>query len=154
MDRAPRHPAAVFRLVGSRHSKAHCDVRCIYPEVGEPVRYAFEELFGLLAPVQPEPAVVVRRPGRPRRIDPQVHAVRLAAAEGQLVGAWSLWARRLDDLQALRALRWWGPLPPQHRDKWLFLASCALSWMVPVGTRHREIIELGREATGARGPNR
>ena len=147
MDRAPRHPAAVFRLVGSRHTGADCDVRCIYPEVGEPHVYGFEALFGLFAPAV-EPVVRVVRPGRRPRFDPQIHAIRLAAAEGRLVGPWGLWGRRLDDLQALRALRFFGPLPPGHRNIWLYLCACALSWMVPVGSLRRELVDLGREATG------
>ena len=147
MDRAPRHPAAVFRLVGSRHTGADCDVRCIFPSGGEPHVYGFETLFGLFAPAV-EPVVRVVRPGRRPRVDPQIHAIRLAAAEGQLVGPWGLWGRRLDDLQALRVLRFFGPLPPGHRNNWLFLCACALSWMVPVGSLRRELVDLAREATG------
>ena len=152
MDRAPRHPAAVFRLLGSKNSKNDQDVRCIYPEVGEPVVYSFEELFGLFAPVA-EP-VLDRPPPRVRRGEHLVHAIRVAATEGRTVGPWALWGRRLDDLQALRELRWFGPLPPGHRDKWLFLCACALPWMVPVGSLRREIIDLGREAIGGRWSDR
>ena len=148
MDRAPRHPAAVFRLVGSRNSKSDTAVRCIYPQVGEPEVHDFDELLALFAPVPEEPVVVARRPGRPRRVDPQVHAIRLAVSEGQLVGPWSLWARRFDDLLELRKIRFFGALPPGHRDIWLFLSACALSWMVPIGSLRRELVDLGREATG------
>ena len=41
-----------------------------------------------------------------------------------------------------------GPLPAGHRDIWLFLSACALSWMVPIGSLRRELVDLGREATG------
>ena len=146
-DAGARDAARVLRLVGTHHVRADRPVRCLYPVGGEPVRHSFEELFRAFAPYTRERTADrerKRRPGRP------LGGLRLAAHDGRCTssGPWALWARRLDDFQALRALRWWQPLRPGHRDQWLFLAACALAWMVPAGLVRREVLDLGREALG------
>ena len=83
-----------------------------------------------------------------RSVRSRAFAWRRPRAGRRRAGPWALWGRRLDDLQALRELRWFGPLPPGHRDRWLFLASVALSWMVPAHLVRREVLHLAREALG------
>ena len=137
----------VLRLVGTTNTKVDRPVRCLFPSVGEPERYSFEELAATLLPyadprdADRERALPAQRP---------LSGLRLAASEGRSTssGPWSLWGRRLDDLQALRELRWFGPLPPGHRDWWLFLACIALSWMVPSHVVKREVLALGSAALG------
>lgn len=147
VDARARDAARVLRLVGTTNTRADRMVRCLYPAVGEPWRYSFEELAGLLLPYR-DP----RDADRERALPAQrpLGGLRLAASEGRSTssGPWSLWGRRLDDLQALRELRWFGPLPPGHRDRWLFLACVALSWMVPSHVVKREVLALGSEALG------
>ena len=147
VDGCARDAARVLRLVGTTNTKVDRPVRCLFPSVGEPERYSFEELAGLLLPYR-DP----RDADRERALPAQrpLSGLRLAASEGRSTssGPWSLWGRRLDDLQALRELRWFGPLPPGHRDPWMFVTSTALSWMVPSHVVQREVLALGAEALG------
>ena len=146
-DAGARDAARVLRLVGTRHTGAGRPVRCIYPLVGEPMQYGFGELAEWILPYPTQRAADrerARRRGRPG-------GIRLAATDGRPTsrGPWALWANRLDDLQDLRRMRWFGPLPPGVRDPWTFCGAVALSWMVPAGAiLRREVLELAREALG------
>ena len=147
VDGCARDAARVLRLVGTTNTKVDRPVRCLFPSVGEPERYSFEELAAALLPyadprdADRERALPAQRP---------LSGLRLAASEGRSTssGPWLLWGRRLDDLQELRRIRWFGPLPPGHRDPWMFLTSVALSWMVPSHVVKREILAFGSEALG------
>ena len=149
VDRAARDVTRVLRLAGTLHTKAARLVRCLYPEVGAPKRYGFDELCGLLLPYsRPElskskgehksgqPAQRVRTRPRAARL------VRLAGADAKL------WADRLADLDRLLELRWFGELPPGQRDFWMLLGACALSWMIPPGAARRETRMLAIRAIG------
>ncbi|MDP9437447.1 MAG: hypothetical protein M3P49_01650 [Actinomycetota bacterium] len=66
------------------------------------------------------------------------------------VAAWgwnaaTLWEARLSDLQALRGIRWFGDLPPGHRDDWMFLACNSMSWLAPPERMEREAHALACE---------
>lgn len=58
----------------------------------------------------------------------------------------TLWLGRLNDLQRLRELRWWGELPPGQRDHWLFLATVAMSWVAIPEVLLRETWALAHQA--------
>ena len=60
----------------------------------------------------------------------------------------SLWEARLSDLQALRGLRWFGGPMPDFRDRWLFLAGAAMSWISPPEVLRRELHALAEEVGG------
>ena len=60
----------------------------------------------------------------------------------------SLWEARLSDLQALRELRWFGEPMPDFRDRWLFLAGAAMSWISPPEVLRRELYALAEEVGG------
>ena len=60
----------------------------------------------------------------------------------------SLWEARLTDLQALRELRWFGEPMPDFRDRWLFLAGAAMSWISPPEVLRRELHSLAEEVGG------
>ena len=59
-----------------------------------------------------------------------------------------MWADRLADLDRLLELRWFGALPPGHRDAWMLLAGAALSWMIPSSVARREARMLAIRAIG------
>ena len=145
-DRAAADAARVFRLVGSRNSKSQELVRAVYPVRGEPPVYSFDEVADQVLPYTRHQIREFREAAdeRTRPIDRRApdKKEKLSTAAGLL------WARRLDDLQRLRQHRFFGPLPPGQRSKWLFLASCALTWMIPPRCVRREVIELGRQALG------
>lgn len=147
VDAASRDAARVLRLVGSRNTAADRPVRCLFPAVGEPWRYSIDELASVLLPYRSAGEADRERARRPQR---PLAGLRLAATAGRSTsaGPWALWGRRLEDLHALRELRWFGPLPPGHRDRWMFLASVALSWMVPAHLVRREVLHLARQALG------
>ena len=142
--------ARVFRLLGTTNPKAergHELVRCLHPAKGrrEPEIHAFEDVARAILPRERPDAGRARR----RQTGP-VRAVCQTGADlaGQFDKAGLLWARRLDDLQRLRAARWFGPLPAGQRDVWLFLATVAMSWMVRPNNLRREVLALAREALG------
>ena len=149
VDRAARDVTRVLRLAGTMHTKAARLVRCLYPEVGAPRRYRFDELCGLLLPYsRPE---VSRSKGehkggqsaqRVRTRPAAARLVRLGGADAKL------WADRLADLDRLLELRWFGELPPGQRDFWMLLGACALSWMIPPGAVRREVRMLAIRAIG------
>jgi len=60
----------------------------------------------------------------------------------------TLWEARLSDLQALRELRWFGEPMPDFRDRWLFLAGAAMSWISPPEVLRRELHALAEEVGG------
>ena len=130
---ASRDVARVLRVAGTMNTTPVPArlVRCVYPEVGEPDVYRFDELCALLLPYarpkrrktgeeQPQP-VRAKRHRRPSA----ARLVRLGGRESRL------WADRLADLDRLLELRWFGALPPGDRDYWMLLAGAALSWMIP-----------------------
>ena len=118
-------------------------VRCLYPEAGSPRVYGFEALCeGVLPLARPERAREGSAP-RGRSSARVVRLVRLSGADAKL------WADRLADLDRLLELRWFGSLPPGHRDIWMFLSACALSWMVPAWAVRREVRTLAVRAIGA-----
>ena len=144
-DPHARDVARVLRLAGTLNTAPVPArlVRCLYPEAGSPHVYGFEALCeGVLLPLaRPDRA---REGAAPRaRSSPRV--VRLVRSSGADA---KLWADRLVDLDRLRELRWFGALPPGHRDIWMFLAACALSWMVPASAVRREVRTLAVRAIG------
>ena len=149
VDRAARDVTRVLRLAGTMHTKAARLVRCLYPEVGSPQRYGFDALCGLLLPYsRPE---VSRSKGAhtggqsAQRVRTRPRAARLLRLGGADA---RLWADRLADLDRLLELRWFGALPPGHRDLWMLIAGAALSWMIPPAAARREARMLGIRAIG------
>ena len=69
------------------------------------------------------------------------------AAEAVHAG-FSLGEARLTDYQALRALRWFGEPIPDFRDRWLFLAGVAMSWVAVPQVLRRELYALAHEIGG------
>ena len=143
-DPHARDVARVLRLAGTLNTAPVPArlVRCLYPEAGSPRVYGFEALCeGVLPLARPERA---REGSAPRgRSSPRV--VRLVRSSGADA---KLWADRLADLDRLLELRWFGVLPPGHRDVWVFLAAAALSWMVPPAAVRREVRTLAVRALG------
>ena len=138
-DAAALDAARVLRLAGTLNTRARpmTQVRSLFPLNGSPEVYDFEEIAAAVLPKSREEA---RRGGRRKE------GLRYDWTQAKTAG--TLWARRLDDLQRLRAMRWMGPLPEGQRDVWLFLASCAMSWMAEPRHIAREVRMLAGEALG------
>jgi DNA-binding CsgD family transcriptional regulator len=133
-DRQATDAARVFRLVGTVNSKNGAAVRTIHN--GGQV-YDFEKLAEALPVVEEQ--------------DAELYDLRIQRAKrGGFKGPrdWtveSLWESRLTDLQTLRRLRW-GRQMDDFKDRWLFLAGVAMSWLVdsyPV--LERELLGLAEE---------
>lgn len=138
-DRAASDAARVFRLAGTRHGRTGALVRPVWidPRFG---RWSLDDLAHEVLPIERQRLEDLRRAreeGRAARPRP----VALLTAE-------TYWAKVLDDLQSLLQLRWFGLLPPGQRDRWLFLAGVAMSWLVPPRALWRELHALACEATG------
>ena len=113
----------VFRLVGTINGKAGQPVMALTP-VG--TVWDFEALAYEILPMtrgELSDLRVQRALRRPETglTDPKPPQKGFTTA--------TLWEARLSDLQRLRDLRWWGALPPGHRDLWLFLAINAMAWL-------------------------
>ena len=142
-DPRARDAARVLRLAGTLNTAPVPArlVRCLYPQVGSPHVHGFEALCEALLPLsRPER---VREAAPRRRSSPRVaRLVRSSGADAKL------WADRLADLDRLLELRWFGALPPGHRDVWAFLGAAALSWMIPPAAVSREVRTLAVRAIG------
>jgi hypothetical protein len=143
--------ARVFRLAGTENSRASAIVRPTYmaAEPSHLWRWAFEDLaHEVLPPELPKPVVeraeIIILPARRADLRAQGNGPRPART---LTGA-TYWETVLTDLQRLRQARWFGPLPTGHRDCWLFLAGCAMSWLAPPHALRRELYALAQEAGG------
>jgi Homeodomain-like domain len=146
-DSRAREAARVLRIAGTMNSKNGATVRSL-GDVGEEV-YRFDELAEALvknpagedeeergAPGADLYSIAVQRAARSLRNHPQ---------------GWSevsLWEGRLTDLQHLRRMRYGeGPME-DFRDRWLFLATTAISWLVVPEVLDREALALAEEAGG------
>jgi hypothetical protein len=136
--------ARVFRVSGTRHSGADAIVRPIWmaTSAGSMWRWNFEDLLREVLPLERAELNVLRarRAERAPVMSGLAPAHRLTAA--------TYWETVLADLQKLRALRWFGDLPPGHRDTWLFLACNAMAWLAPPFALQREVRALASEAAG------
>ena len=145
-DAAVRDCARVLRLAGTLNTRPvpPALVRCLYPELGAPATYAFDELCAAVLPWS-RPDSPAGGYGDRSRASRRAPVLRLV---GSPRSAAQLWTDRLGDLQRLREWRWFGPLPPRERDIWLFVASCALAWIAPPGVVRREVRALAAIALG------
>jgi len=146
-DPKARDAARVLRITGTTNSKNGATVRAL-GDTSEKT-YRFEDLVEPLVmnPVWEDEeehgesgadlySLAVQRAARGLRNHPQ---------------GWSetsLWEGRLTDLQHLRRMRYGeGPME-DFRDRWLFLATTAISWLVVPEVLYRETLALAEEAGG------
>ncbi len=122
-DRAAMDAARVFRLVGTVNGRAGQVVTALTP-VGE--IWDFENLADELLPLTRTELSDIRVQRALRQAEKPLHENYPPRRDFSIA---TLWEARLSDLQRLRELRWWGELPPGHRDLWLFLAITAMSWL-------------------------
>lgn len=139
-DRGALDAARVLRVVGTINTDSGLTVEPLSPP-GEV--WDFDDLADEVLPFTRAEVVDlrIRRAARAAR----------SPAERTGAAAWgwnaaTLWEARLGDLQALRRIRWFGDLPPGHRDDWMFLACTAMSWLAPPERMVREAYALAREA--------
>jgi DNA-binding CsgD family transcriptional regulator len=134
-DFKAKDAARVFRLVGTVNSKNGATVRTVHNS-GQV--YDFEKLAEALPVVEEQDGA-------------ELYDLRVQrAARGGFKGPrhWTdetLWEARLTDLQTLRRLRH-GRQMDDFKDRWLFLAGVAMSWLVdsyPV--LERELLGLAEE---------
>lgn len=139
-DPVARDAARVLRLVGTRNGKNGALVEAL-TEAKTP--WTFDALADRILPV---PRAVLRdlrvqralRRGQGRLLAPPPREFTQA----------SLWEARLADLERLLELRQWRPLPPGHRDTWLFLAGVAMSWLAEPQVLERELLYLAERVGG------
>lgn len=144
-DGSQRHAAAVLRLAGTTNSKNGGMVRSLR-DPGER-SHRFGDLVDALVKSAPEwdedrqggadlYSIAVRRAAKGLRNHPR---------------GWSeasLWEGRLTDLQRLRRMRYGSGVMEDHRDRWLFIATTAISWLVVPEVLGREVMALAEEAGG------
>lgn len=135
-DRGALDAARVLRLIGTRNSKADLTVEAL-SDVGD--AWDFNDLADEVLPMTRAELhdLRIQRAARRPRKRPQT------TPQGYTAG--TLWEARLSDLQALRRIRWFGPLPAHQRDAWLFVAGVAMSWLAPPVVLTRELFALAKE---------
>lgn len=141
-DRGALDAARVLRIVGTQHAKSGQLVRALTPTGNA---WEFDALADELLPLTRGELSDLRVQRALRRAQKPQDARR--APRTHFTTA-SLWEARLSDLQRLLDLRWWGELPPGHRDAWLFLAVNAMSWLAPPEVLMREAWALAKQAGG------
>ncbi len=138
-DPKARDAARVLRVVGTRHRRAGATVEALTT-----VREArpFDELADRILPL-------TRAEVRDLRVQKALRRSQkpLWTPPRDFTQA-TLWEARLSDLQALRQLRWFGEPMPDFRDRWLFLAGAAMSWISPPEVLRRELHALAEEVGG------
>ncbi len=138
-DRAALDPARVLRVVGTENPKAGrgvtalTSVRAVWP---------FDALADEILPMT-RTEIHDLQIQRALRASQKPSEGKNVAPQGFTTA--TLWAARLTDLQTLLELRWWGQLPPGHRDIWLFLAGVAMSWISEPFLMQRELTALAQQ---------
>jgi hypothetical protein len=143
-DRSALDAARMLRLVETHNSSTGVIVEALTPASQSEV-WAFDDLADEVLPYTRAEIVdlriqraarAARRPARRRQAPPQ----RLTIG--------NLWEARLTDLQTLRRIRWSGEPMDDFRDRWLFLAGVAMSWLVDPAFLQRELYALAHEVGG------
>lgn len=141
-DRGALDAARVLRIVGTQHAKSGQLVRALTP-TGDV--WEFDALADEILPLTRGELSDLRVQRALRRAQKPAVPPR---ASRQVFTQATLWEARLSDLQRLLELRWWGELPPGHRDRWLFLATAAMAWLAPPEVLTREAWALAKQAGG------
>jgi hypothetical protein len=145
-DSRAREAARVLRITGTTNSKNGAAVR-VLGDASEKT-YCFGDLVEALVknPAQEDEEGV--KPGADLYSIAVQRAARGLRNHPQGWNETSLWEGRLTDLQHLRRMRYGeGPME-DFRDRWLFIATTAISWLVVPGVLDRETIALAEEAGG------
>ena len=142
-DRAALDAARVFRLIGSINGRSGETVTALTP-VGEV--WDFDNLADEILPLTRAELADIRVQRALRRTEQSSEGSKQVRTSFTTA---TLWEARLSDLQRLREMRWWGALPPGHRDLWLFLAINAMAWLTDSPKiLYREALTLAQEAGG------
>lgn len=141
-DPNARDAARVLRLIGTVNSRTGVHVEALTPTASP---WSFDDLADQFLPLTRGELVDLRiRRAAKRAQAPQ----RFAATPPAGFTAATLWESRLTDLQRLLELRQWNPLPPGHRDEWLFVAGVAMSWLAIPLVLQRELYALAHQVGG------
>lgn len=140
-DAGARDAARVLRIPGTINTKNNRTVEVISP--GRQEVWNFEDLCYEILGDEP--------------IRTQVHSFEYEAIKRgrkssyfhpQRWNASTLWALRWEELKKLKEFRWPRTIPVGYRDRYLFLAGVALSWITFPETLRRELSYLTRQCQG------
>jgi hypothetical protein len=141
-DRAALDATQALRLIGSPHSGSRLIVETL-TSAGEV--WEFATLACEVTPLTRAEVVDLRIQRAARDAERSRRSQRRPMA-AQGFNAGTLWEARLSDLQALvNCVRWFGELPGEQRDYWMFLAANAMSWLAPLERLEREAHTLVRD---------
>ena len=139
-DRLALDAARVLRLIGTQHARSGRTVESL-TAIGK--TWAFDTLADEILPLTRAALSDLRIQHALRRTERPREGRNLPPKDFNTA---TLWLGRLNDLQRLRELRWWGALPPGQRDHWLFLATVAMSWVAIPEVLMRETWALAHQA--------
>jgi hypothetical protein len=132
--------ARVLRLVGTRNSKSGSIVEAITPAARP---WLFDMLADEILPFT-RAEIDTLRVERVKRSAAREAGVHNGRPTLVAFNAATLWQGRLDELERLLRHRWFGSLPPGHRDAWLFTAGIGASYLTPPSRLRRELFHLAR----------
>jgi hypothetical protein len=141
-DRAAIDAARVLRVVGTLHKETGVMVETLAP-LGKVAN--FEELASKILPLHRAELADLRVQRALRRTRPASQPHHLPP---QGFTQATLWEARLSDLQHLRELRFMDYQMADFRDRWLFLAGVAMSWLALPTVLQRELYALAHQAGG------
>jgi hypothetical protein len=133
----------VLRLIGSINSKSSTFVEAITPAAPP---WPFDALADQILPYT-RAQIDLLRAERAER--PAARDACIRNGHPTLAGfhAATLWQGRLDELERLLRHRWFGTLPPGHRDGWLFTAGIAASYLTIPSKLRAELFHLARRVS-------
>ena len=146
-DPKARDAARMLRISGTRNSRNGATVRAL-GDASEKT-YRFEDLVEAL--VKNPARQDEEEHGKPSADLYSLAAQRAARRLRNHPQGWSetsLWEGRLTDLQHLRRMRYGDSTMGDFRDRWLFIATTAISWLVVPEVLDREALALAAEAGG------
>ncbi len=151
-DPRARDAARVLRVVGTKHRKANADVESLLP-LGEV--FDFDTLARKILPRAPRSINELQELQEKRVLRAAKRGLEGTSSNLADYDARTLWAKRLDDLEKIRELRWAACQWTDHRQMWMFLMGCAVGWTVgdadyDLGRRRirEEMIEIAAQAVG------
>lgn len=144
-DSSSLDAARVLRLVGTKNRNNNGEeVRTLR---GAEKARSFEELAGVMVPAFEELEEQQGADLYDLRIQRAARRTGKPGPNGWTVG--TLWEARLSDLHTLRELRYGTGQMSDYRDRWLFIAGVAMSWLVLLpDVYERELLGLAEKAGG------
>jgi len=145
-DPACCDPTRILRLAGTRHSNGNL-VEFYECETAEP-RWKLREIYSIIYLAYKKFVAIPKNPDQAKRINQRAKTRKILKPNPGWKNISSFYKLVLDDLIKIAKSHPNEKIPEGFRDKWLFIASVALSYICwDAFTLTRQILEYGRNWT-------